>query len=973
MLIANVYGSTGIATRGYYVPSVGSFFTVARYPEETGLSLDGISANDDQLLLHKVFKATYVAAPTSGVDGMFRGTFEANILVDLGSDFIPDGPPNAVVYYESYGKGVTPSLSPQTLNIETSTGGNVVKSRISLLNVPMSVNAVSISGGAITGNSLLVDNSNPAKLLGDVVTLKNLITGFRDGENMGLSSSSGKNGTTLTAKAENTGVGGNIFISGVDYTFSFTGPEHSAADDIVVSHTDNNLTALDFASNIRLDGRSLNTGLNGTRLINTNVSHDLTWTHIATTGAAGSGAGKYRVQISKEISADTDVGVASADQLIVTKSSTAICFSGTCTVTIPKGTFEANASFSIQVLAFDAADSTNRSLSRARYVSAASITGGCSNNSNNEGQITNGSPCAEYFQVQNPRIADNAGTDAPTFLDYAVNKPAGPAKAIVVLLTGGNGNAGIIGNAGTTETKQVSLNSLTRSAQMFADQGYLAVSIDRPTDHKLSSTDASYLYDDYRISAEHAQDIALVLNEVNKEVLNVFLVGTSRGAISALNQFKLGAGISMSVPVNSNASGYTVVAGSHPVGQTSDGEVAPADVFVPVHYLTNQDETCTVTQPATVGDQTVFNQFTGAAGNQFDTLATAINGIAPIGTNTCKSLQYHGFIGSELEAVLSTTNWLDGIVTSLSSNHPPRTLPIRRLAVPGTPTFYPIAELLAAGLDPDGDIVEIELATKTINPTEFTVAGASTRGGDLFGDETGLTYTPPVGATDITDAVVFVLTDQNGGRTSMVMTIDVYADANGNGIPDNSVYDTATDTDTDGLTLLQEYQAGTDPALADTDGDGMSDKYELDSLLDPNSALGNGGANADPDQDGFTNLEESVAGSIAIDNSSNPGHFDFTASTVSVAEGVGIASITVTRSGSVGAVSVYCSSSDIPSQAVAGTDYTAVGITLEWIDGDAAPKTCNVPITNDTDVETDETFQLDLSNPTGGAKLGTTL
>jgi hypothetical protein len=45
--------------------------------------------------------------------------------------------------------------------------------------------------------------------------------------------------------------------------------------------------------------------------------------------------------------------------------------------------------------------------------------------------------------------------------------------------------------------------------------------------------------------------------------------------------------------------------------------------------------------------------------------------------------------------------------------------------------------------------------------------------------------------------------------------------------------DANLDYDSDGLTNLQEYGAGTDPCSADSDGDGLNDKAELDQGLDP--------------------------------------------------------------------------------------------------------------------------------------------
>ena len=102
----------------------------------------------------------------------------------------------------------------------------------------------------------------------------------------------------------------------------------------------------------------------------------------------------------------------------------------------------------------------------------------------------------------------------------------------------------------------------------------------------------------------------------------------------------------------------------------------------------------------------------------------------------------------------------------------------------------------------------------------------------------------------------------------------------------------------------------------------------------------------------------------------SPGALQFSSSAYSVAENTSSVTITARRvGGSSGAVSVSYASSD--GSATAGADYQAVSGTLNWADGDASDKTFAVSITDDADVEGDETVNLALSNATGGASLGT--
>jgi hypothetical protein len=51
-------------------------------------------------------------------------------------------------------------------------------------------------------------------------------------------------------------------------------------------------------------------------------------------------------------------------------------------------------------------------------------------------------------------------------------------------------------------------------------------------------------------------------------------------------------------------------------------------------------------------------------------------------------------------------------------------------------------------------------------------------------------------------------------------------------------------------------------------------------------------------------------------------------------------------------------------------DFAAAPIVLSWADGDSAPKTATIPIINDNDAESQETFTVELSNPTSGAVVG---
>jgi Zn-dependent metalloprotease len=110
--------------------------------------------------------------------------------------------------------------------------------------------------------------------------------------------------------------------------------------------------------------------------------------------------------------------------------------------------------------------------------------------------------------------------------------------------------------------------------------------------------------------------------------------------------------------------------------------------------------------------------------------------------------------------------------------------------------------------------------------------------------------------------------------------------------------------------------------------------------------------------------------SLAIHDNDPAPVIAFSNATYSVSEADGSATITVTRSlNSEPTITVNYQAT--AGTATAGSDFTATSGTLSWADGDGAAKSFTVPLLNDTTHENDETLTLTLSNPTGGASLGT--
>jgi subtilisin-like proprotein convertase family protein len=116
-------------------------------------------------------------------------------------------------------------------------------------------------------------------------------------------------------------------------------------------------------------------------------------------------------------------------------------------------------------------------------------------------------------------------------------------------------------------------------------------------------------------------------------------------------------------------------------------------------------------------------------------------------------------------------------------------------------------------------------------------------------------------------------------------------------------------------------------------------------------------------------LSSPSAVDLTIVDNDSPGALQFSAGTYSVNETAGTISIPVQRvDGSGGVVSVVCATGG--GSATPGSDYTATSDTLSWAAGDTGDKLCVIPIANDDLNEGNETVNLSLSSPTGGATLG---
>lgn len=164
---------------------------------------------------------------------------------------------------------------------------------------------------------------------------------------------------------------------------------------------------------------------------------------------------------------------------------------------------------------------------------------------------------------------------------------------------------------------------------------------------------------------------------------------------------------------------------------------------------------------------------------------------------------------------------------------------------------------------------------------------------------------------------------------------------------------------------------GQDPQLGPLQNNGGPTATHLPAATSP--AVDAGDATFAPpppaDQRGLPRLAGSRIDIGAVERQVNAGTVQLLVSAASVNESAGTITITVTRTGgSEGAVSV--SYLTVNGTAVTPGDYLAAMGTLNWADGDTAPKTFQVTIVNDGTQEPSESFFVTIFNSQGGATLG---
>ena len=216
---------------------------------------------------------------------------------------------------------------------------------------------------------------------------------------------------------------------------------------------------------------------------------------------------------------------------------------------------------------------------------------------------------------------------------YLLSVPeTGKARAVAVLFPGGNGKTDL-----ERETARAALESgnyLVRSRRLFAANGIAVAVVDAPSDR------ASGMDDYFRLGAAHAEDIAKVIADLKTRFpgLPVFLIGTSRGTISAASIAKRGPAVDGVV-----LTATLFLANKRAPGLSGfDFATIPSPLLF-VHHI---DDGCHETPYSSAKRLAERYPLVSVAGGD------------PPQSAPCQAMSPHGFLGKEAPTVEAMTKWM---------------------------------------------------------------------------------------------------------------------------------------------------------------------------------------------------------------------------------------------------------------------------------------------------------------------------
>lgn len=211
----------------------------------------------------------------------------------------------------------------------------------------------------------------------------------------------------------------------------------------------------------------------------------------------------------------------------------------------------------------------------------------------------------------------------------------------------GGAHAAVMLVGGTGDFEEVKGNFLLRIRDRLTAAGLLLAFPDVPSDRKARALT------DFRSDPRHAEDVRAVVAHLRRRAdAPVFLIGTSRGTISAANAAaRLGPDLVAGAILSSTLTGR--------VRQNPENvfDAPLGQVRVPVLLLHHSDDRCHVTPARHVG-----NVRDALARSPRAEVRMLSGGWPAKASDECAALANHGFYGLYDQAVAAMVGWLDEVL-----------------------------------------------------------------------------------------------------------------------------------------------------------------------------------------------------------------------------------------------------------------------------------------------------------------------
>jgi len=219
-------------------------------------------------------------------------------------------------------------------------------------------------------------------------------------------------------------------------------------------------------------------------------------------------------------------------------------------------------------------------------------------------------------------------------------------KAVIIMLPGGAGDVGLTLNGDIRHDT----NFVIRTRKLWIARGYAVLipdTIDRANLRGLRS------------SSRYERVIGRLVTFADDAVAApVFLLGTSQGAIAAMNGAARAPQGSLAGLILTEA--VSVQGGSH----ETVFDAAPEDVRIPALVVANRDDKCRVAPPD------MASKIAAAMHKSPDVKVITVSGGTVLSARDCDSLSPHGYYGIEDRVVGVISDWIEGHLAAQAK--PPR-------------------------------------------------------------------------------------------------------------------------------------------------------------------------------------------------------------------------------------------------------------------------------------------------------------